>query len=272
MTARRADGFHQLATVFHELPAVSDFMTVKPGTAPGIVLRCDDPEIPTDAGNLIVKAAELFAERTGKPLPSMDIELHKNIPVAAGMGGGSSDAGTVLKFLNTISPGLSDSELNRLARSIGADVPFFLNAGDAVAGGIGEDLTPLEPFPAIPVLAVFPAFPVRAAWAYKNLQKMTPADQAEKDIENLISALRSSDFEKASRYCKNDLEHALFAKFPLLNDLREQIFRAGALCVHVSGSGPVLWAMFKDQEIRNCAAKQLNSCENIAAGIRIMEC
>lgn len=272
VTSRRADGFHRLVTVFHALHGISDTITVKPGNAPGIILHCDDPEIPVDSGNLILKAAELFAERTGTQLPPMEIDLHKNIPTAAGMGGGSSDAGTVLKFLNTVNPLLSNAELNQLASLTGADVPFFLAPGDAVARGIGEELTSLKPFPAIPVLAVFPAFPVRAAWAYKNLKQMTPEDKAEKDVKNLISALRCSDFETAAQYCENDLEHALFAKFPLLNDLRKQIFHSGALCVHVSGSGPVLWAMFKDHKSLRAAAGELGSDVNISAGIRIMEC
>ena len=271
VTSRRADGFHELVSVFHRVPELADIITVGQRSAPGIELRCDDPDVPADSGNLIVKAAESFAEAAGISL-ALEIDIQKNIPVAAGMGGGSSDAGTMLKFLNSRHPVLPDETLNKLANSIGAYVPFFLSDSDAVARGTGEKLTPLAPFPEIPILAVFPAFPVRAAWAYKHLQKMTPAEQAEEESEALIAALYRNDLAAAAELCFNDLEHALFAKFPLLNNLKKQLLDAGALCVHVSGSGPVLWAMFLTQKRRNEASATLKSFENTTSGIRIMEC
>lgn len=271
ITARRQDGFHELVSLFHAVPRVADTITMTAVEPEGLRMCCNVPDIPVDSGNLVVKAVELFCERMGIA-PAWQIGLLKNIPAAAGMGGGSSDAGTVLRFLNRRYPGMSKEDLISLADEIGSDVPFFLEPGDAVVRGTGEILENLELLPPIPLLAVFPAFPVRAAWAYRHLQKMTPAEQAEHEIAELIKAWRQCDWEKTAALCANDFETALFAKFPLLNDLKKQLTGNGALCVHVSGSGPVLFAVFSDRKKLEYAAACCRNAVNTDAGIRVMEC
>ena len=204
--------------------------------------------------------------------PSWHLELEKNIPVAAGMGGGSSDAGTLLKFLDSSFPGMALESLKEIARSIGADVPFFLAPGDAAARGIGEKLEYTAPLPVPPVLAIFPNFPVTAAWAYRHLQRMTAESQAEDELAALVDSLHSQEFSKAASLCANDLEGALFDKFPLLNHLRRHLAEQGALCVHVSGSGPTLFALFEDEKQRHKAADSLAVLQSQESGMKIMEC
>ena len=271
ITGKRADGFHELVTLFHPVSAVCDGIKANLSASPGITAACTAPGVPVDRDNLIVRAAAAFAGEM-RLAPAWHFELEKNIPVAAGMGGGSSDAGTVLKFLAEKYPGCSEAKLRELARSIGADVPFFLAPGDAVGRGIGEKIEPTEPLPMPPVLAVFPNFPVSAAWAYRHLESITPPEKAEEELAELVSALRKKEFCQAAALCANDLEAPLFAKFPLLIQLRRELLAGGALCVHVSGSGPTLFALFADNAKRQKAARSLASPENLETGIKIMEC
>lgn len=271
ITGKREDGFHELVTLFHPLTSVADEIVVDLAAAPGITLSCSHPEVPANNGNLGAKAAASFAEKMGI-VPSWHFELKKNIPVAAGMGGGSSDAGTILKFLAEQFPGCPQHELLDLAASLGADIPFFLSPCDAAGRGIGEKLEFFEPLPMPPMLALFPNFPVSAAWAYKHLQTMTPPEQAEEELAALTDALRRKEFRRAAELCANDLEAPLFEKFPLLKQLRRELLEQGALCVRISGSGPTLFALFEDPGTRNSAAVHLGTPENLKTGINIMEC
>lgn len=271
ITGKREDGFHELVTLFHPVKTIADELHIGLDSSPGISLKCSHPEVPGDSSNLVWRAALAFAEKMGIA-PAWHMELHKNIPVAAGMGGGSSDAGTLLKFLSERYPGCGSEELVSLAASIGADVPFFLDPADSAARGIGEKLTPLDNLETPPMLIVYPNFPVRAAWAYRHLNKLTPPQQAEEELAALIHAMEQGNASETARLCANDLEEALFCKFPLLGELRHTLNRQGALCVHVSGSGPVLFALFDDAGKRRQAALSLSSRENLETGMKIMEC
>ena len=271
ITGKREDGFHELVTLFHPVSAAADRITADLDAPQGITLSCAHPDVPENSSNLGARAAACFAEKMGI-IPSWHFELEKKIPVAAGMGGGSSNAGTILKFLAEKFPGCPGDELNKLAASLGADVPFFLAPGDAAGRGIGEKLEYTEPLPMPPMLAVFPNFPVSAAWAYKHLQSLTPPQRAEEELAALTCALRNRDFRRAAELCANDLEAPLFAKFPLLRELRRELLEQGALCVHVSGSGPTLFALFEEPCARENALRLLGSPENLETGIRIMEC
>ena len=270
VTGRTGNGFHELLTLFHPVPEAADEITADFGGAPGISVRCSLPGVPENEGNIVWRAAERFA-RARAIEPGWAFGIEKTIPVAAGMGGGSSDAGCVLALLDRRFPGLSHEELVRCAVSVGADVPFFLDPGDAAARGIGEKLEKLSPLPVPPLLIVSPGFPVSAAWAYRHLERMTPPEQAEAELAALETALRRKDFPAAA-LCANDLEHALFAKFPLLTMLRSSLEEAGALCVHVSGSGPVLFALFDSDGRRHEAAARLMTAEFAGSGIEVMEC
>jgi len=270
VTGRTGNGFHELLTLFHAVPEAADAVTADFGAAPGISVRCSLPGVPENEENIVWRAAENFARIRGIE-PRWAFGIEKNIPVAAGMGGGSSDAGCALALLDRRFPGLSREELIRCAVSVGADVPFFLDPGDAAARGIGEKLEKLPPLPVPPLLIVSPGFPVSAAWAYRHLERMTPPEQAEAELAALEQALRKKDFPAAAALCANDLEHALFAKFPLLGMLRSTLEESGALCVHVSGSGPVLFALFDAGTRRHEAAERLDAAFSEGM-IKVLEC
>ena len=270
VTGRTGNGFHELLTLFHAVPEAADVVTADFGAAPGISVRCSRPGMPENEENIVWRAAENFARARGID-PCWAFTIEKKIPMAAGMGGGSSDAGCALALLDRRFPGLSHEELIRCAVSVGADVPFFLDPGDAAARGIGEKLEKLSPLPVPPLLIVSPGFPVSAAWAYRHLEHMTPPEQAEAELAALEQALRRKDFPAAAALCANDLEHALFAKFPLLGMLRSALEEAGALCVHVSGSGPVLFALFDSDARRHEAAVRLKEADFAEGGIEVAE-
>ena len=244
VTGRRDDGYHELETLFWPFPVVADRLQVEFDAEPGVTLRSSDPEIPTDSRNLAVRAAERYAA-AGGIAPAWKLVLDKNIPVAAGLGGGSSDAAAVLRLLNDRFRRLSETELKRIALELGADVPFFLNPVPAVATGVGEVITPLEGVFSPPdFLVLFPGFPVSAKWSYSHLdpRRIGPAEPGKPAA--LIAALRSGDAAGVASAWENDLEPPLFVKFPLLRLLRDELLAAGAAGVMISGSGPSLLAVF----------------------------
>ena len=186
-------------------------------------------------------------------VPGVVIHLEKHIPVAAGMGGGSADCATVLRLLQDRFHALSQSQLEAAAFSLGADVPFFLNPRPSHVTGAGEHHTPVDGLPErLPIVLAAPQFPVSAAWAYQHMDLARAVSEPPRTNE-LIDALRRRDCESAARLMRNDLEHALFDKFPLLVLLRDFLLAQGALRVMVSGSGPTLLALFRDDAAAQAA-------------------
>lgn len=254
ITGRRSDGYHELETLFFPLRSPADTVTLERTSGPGIVLLSDRPDIPTDRRNLCVKALLAFCQAAGIEPEGFEIELKKSIPVAAGMGGGSSDAAAVLLLMQKMFPDkIPMDELAKIALAIGADVPYFLNPVPAVASGIGEKLTPVEGLPEdLPILIDAPAFPVSAKWAYKNRIPVPPP--APDQLNDLIRKLRTRDFSAAADLMHNDLEEAVFQKFPILAKRKADLLSAGACRVMMTGSGPTLFAMFESFVARDKAA------------------
>ncbi len=245
VTGRRSDGFHDLLTLFVPVAAPADTLDVDWNAAPGVGLDCSAPGVPGGVENLAGLAALRYAERSGIA-PAWHIRLDKKIPVAAGMGGGSSDAGTLLRNLENRFGALGEARLAALALELGSDVSFFLNPAPAVARGRGEALAMLDfTLPELPLLLVNPRFPVSARWAYTHLltERIGAGDEA---LERLLAVLRSGDLEAIGCSFHNDLAFALFRKFPLLAMLRDAMRECGALGVEISGSGPTLFALCRD--------------------------
>ena len=249
VTAVRPNGFHELDSVFYPFSAPSDEITIE--DAPdGIAIRCDAPGVPLDPRkNLCGKAAIAYFRAAKLPMPGVVIHLKKNIPVAAGMGGGSADGATVLRLLQEKYGALSNGKMESVAFSLGADVPFFLNPLPSHVTGAGEHHVPIEGLPEnqrIPLLLAAPQFPVSAAWAYDHMD-LDWAVSHPPCTKGLIRALRRSDYEAAATMMRNDLEEALYDKFPLLVLLREFLLDQGALKAMISGSGPTMLALFADE-------------------------
>jgi len=200
----------------------------------------------------------MYAELAGIEL-HCNIHIVKNIPVAAGMGGGSSNAATVLNILNRHFNKLNASDLSELALGLGADVPFFLNPHLSSATGVGEKLVPVSfDYEKIPMVIVAPHFPVSAAWAYKHCSVADDAE-AKGQMTEILDAVRSADLNEVAKLMRNDLAIPLYGKFPILSIIKQQILDTGALCAEVTGSGPTLFGIFESEQVAAIAADTLRA-------------
>ena len=248
VTAKRPDGYHDLDSLFYPIREPSDEITLEDApVSDGVSIRCDAPGVPLEPEkNLCGKAVLAYCKAAAMPLPGLVIHLQKNIPVAAGMGGGSADGATVLRLLQDKYGALTDAQLEAAAFSLGADVPFFLNPRPSYVTGAGEHHAPVDGLPEhLPLLLAAPQFPVSAAWAYQHMD-LAKAVATPPRTNELIDALRHRDYESAAQFMRNDLEHALFVKYPLLVMLRDFLLEHGALRAMISGSGPTILALFAD--------------------------
>lgn len=245
---RRSDGYHDLETWMQKID-LHDVVTLEilQGRA-GIEFSCDDPRLPLGDDNLAVKAAKVFLStiRPGK-LPKLVIDLKKRIPVAAGLGGGSSDAGTVLKGLNYLyDQPLTETELVRLASSLGADVPFFaVEHGAVIAHGIGDVMYPVNSLEGCTFILVNPGFFVSTRWVFENLS-LTSAGKKYK-----LSCFRKDKDEVdvlSLEVMHNDLETVTSARYPEIEEMKQMLLESGATRVLMSGSGPTVFGVFLDDE------------------------
>lgn len=220
---RRADGYHDLETIFQTI-SLHDVLTFRP--ADRLSLACDDPSIPVDDTNLVLRAARALGA------PPVAIELQKRIPAGGGLGGGSSNAAATLVALATMFS--ISAPLPEIALSLGSDVPFFLQGGTAYATGRGEVLTPLPSPPPIPLLLLLPEERVMTAEAFRLLRRFSPP------------AGMHGDFV-------NDFEEPIFARLPRLRSLKERLYDAGAAWAGMSGSGSTIVGAFRTAAARDAA-------------------
>jgi len=242
---RRADGYHELETLFHPV-ALCDTLRFERG-GDGVTLTCSDPRLPTDASNLVRRAATAFRQTAGIA-DGVRIHLEKRIPLAAGLGGGSGNAATTLLGLNDLfGRPLPLVRLHDLAARLGSDVPFFLQDRPALATGRGERLEPLNFFPALrgkALLLVYPGFGVSTAWAYQQLAAHPEALSGRPGrAARLLELLGGGDARAAAAAFYNALEAPVLAKYPVLA-LYQQFLRAhGALGTLLCGSGSTTFAL-----------------------------
>jgi len=243
---RRADGFHDLETVMQPLRLFDRLVFAR---APqGIQLSCNVPGLPTDGRNLVHRAAALFLEAL-EIQEGVRVELEKNIPLAAGLGGGSGNAATTLLGLNELFGGpLAPAGLLGLAASLGSDVPFFLQGQPALATGRGERIEPLEPFPALKGAAfvlIYPGFGISTPWAYQQLARFPEAVNGRPGrARELVSRLQGADLAAAGAAFYNALELPALEKYPLLALFQEFLRENGATAALMSGSGSTTFAVF----------------------------
>jgi len=246
VTRKRTDGYHELDTLFIPTPKVTDTITLT--MAKQLTVTSNNDVVPSGKTNICYQAAQAYAI-AAKINATWHIHLEKHIPIAAGMGGGSSDAAALLRLLQQHYQALNNDELKAIALSLGADVPFFLNPGVARGNGVGEQLTAIAgEFPSLPLLIIYPHFPVSAGWAYRNLDAANIAPAPINAIDELLNAWRGREWHKMGELFYNDLGITLFNKFPILSMLRDKLFNYGACGVEVSGSGSTIFALFNDNE------------------------
>ena len=258
---KRQDGFHELETVLQPVRVFDRISFTRAGQ--GIQLTCSAPGLPTDARNLVYRAAAMFLE-AAKVRDGVRLELQKNIPLAAGLGGGSGNAATTLLGLNELFGGpLAPAQLHRLAAALGSDVPFFLQDKPALATGRGERIEPLEPFPALKGAAfvlVHPGFGISTAWAYEQLARFPDALNGRPGrAQQLIARLRSADLAMAGAEFYNSLEAPALEKYPLLALFQEFLRANGAAATLMCGSGSTTFALVKGLEAASALADKLKA-------------
>ena len=242
---RRADGFHELETVFHPVNLCDHLAFTR--ASDGVQLTCSDPALPTDAGNLVHRAATSFLEAANLQ-DGVKIHLEKKIPLAAGLGGGSGNAATTLLGLNELfDQPLTAARLDELAAGLGSDVNFFLQNKPALATGRGEQVESLSPFPALQgkaFLLIHPGFGISTAWAYQNLARFPTALNGEPGrARRLVSRLSDGDLAAAGGEFYNSLEAPALDKYPVLALYQDFLREHGAEATLMSGSGSTTFAI-----------------------------
>lgn len=255
VTGRRADGYHELLTLMCPVGLWDELRFDFSGS--GIAAHCQAPEVPAGEGNIVHRAAALFAQRLAAagrpPLPGVRIRLTKHIPTAAGLGGGSSDAAAVLQVLNRqAGEPFGLPELEGLAVALGADVPFFLHGRPMLASGIGERLEAVDGLPPRWVVIVYPGFGIPTAAVYRDLNlELTKCGKKIK--KNL---LKNGIFDVESLLC-NDLEAVSAAKHPEIISIKAELIHAGASGALMSGSGSSVFGLFQRAGDARAAGRRL---------------
>ncbi|MCL2790620.1 MAG: 4-(cytidine 5'-diphospho)-2-C-methyl-D-erythritol kinase [Desulfobulbus sp.] len=268
ITGRRADGYHLLATWMQKVDLCDGIELI--ARPEGIDFRCTGRGIPGDHHNLVYRAADFFLQATqGRREASFSgvaIQLTKKIPVAAGLGGGSSDAAATLLAMNELFGCiLAPGELSELGLRLGADVPFFLADNPAaLATGIGEVLRPVPPLQGYSILLVNPGFSVSTRWVYQTFA-LTKREDAGNLINSQERVVEDVDYEHSGVMISpgtvlvNDLERVTIARYPLIARLKEDLLWSGAVKALMSGSGPTVFGLFADHNKAEacCAACKL---------------
>lgn len=245
VVGRRRDGYHELETWMQKLDLFDD-ITLQMTEHPGVSLECDWPDVPVDGSNLACRAASAYLAASNRLKGSgVQIVLHKSIPAGAGLGGGSSDAGTVLQGLNRIAGmEFSEAELIDLARPLGADVPFFaVEHGAVLATGVGDVMVPVENQSNCTFILLNPGFHVSTKWVFETFA-LTSENE-----DSIVASFRKHDIASLSlKNMYNDLEPVTSGKYPEIEQMKERLIDAGAFRAMMSGSGPTVFGVFPDRE------------------------
>jgi len=246
---RRSDGYHDLRMIMQRID-LCDEIVIALTDSPGIRVTCDQQGVPDGPGNIAWRAADALLRIADRQV-GLDIAITKNIPVAAGLGGGSSDAATVLMGVNELlGLKLSDERLMDIGVKLGADVPFFIFKRSALAEGIGERLSPIAEIPAVWIVLVNPNIHVSTAWVYRNLQLTTG------EVEHIIPLFYKSIGDLCA-ILANDLETVTVRQFPVIGEIKERLLAAGARGALMSGSGPTVFGLFDSVAGARHAAQEL---------------
>ena len=251
---RREDGYHEVKMIMQTIH-LYDRIQLRKTKEPGIEVRTNLFYLPANENNLVYKAAKLLIDEF-QITEGVNINLKKFIPVAAGMAGGSSDAAAVLYGMNRMFRlGLSLQELMDRGVRIGADVPYCLMRGTALAEGIGEKLTPLKPVPKCPVLIAKPPISVSTKFVYENLK--LDENTVHPDMDAVVEAIEEGNLKKMAANMGNVLESVTCAHYPVIPQLKDIMKEHGAMNALMSGSGPTVFGIFQSEEAINGAYEEL---------------
>jgi len=251
---KRQDGYHEVRMIMQTI-ALHDEVIVESKDA-GIEVECDKPWVPGGSDNIAYKAANLMMERY-KIESGVGIKILKRIPVAAGLAGGSADAAAVIKGMNELfSLNLDEAELMGIGKQVGADVPFCIKGGTMLSEGIGEKLTQIPSFQGVDIVLVKPKVGVSTAWVYNNLKLDKISSRPDTDL--LIKAISDRNIVCLAHNMKNVLETVTIEKYEVINDIKNELLRLGALGSMMSGSGPSVFGIFEDGKKAHLAYERLN--------------
>ena len=247
------NGYHEVKMVMQTV-GIHDVLTLQK-IPTGIVVTTDNGELPTDENNLIYKSAKLMIEKYDIQ-EGVRIHLDKNIPIAAGMAGGSTDAAATFIGMNELFElGATEAELRQLGVKVGADVPYCIMGGTALAEGIGEKLTRLPSPPDCYLLIAKPDINVSTKYVYEHLD----AEGVEKhpDIDGMIEALQQENLDGVIARLGNVLESVTVKKYPIIEEIKQNMLENGAEGSLMSGSGPTVFGIFRDKETADNALQVL---------------
>lgn len=242
---RREDGYHEVRMIMQTIHLYDRLKITKMKT-PGIEIHSNLPFLPVNENNLVYKAGKLLMYEFGIR-EGVRVDLLKRIPVAAGMAGGSSDAAAMLYGMNQLfGLKLSRQALMERGVTIGADVPYCLMRGTALAEGIGEKLKQLPPMVKCPVLIAKPQISVSTKFVYQNLK--LDEHTVHPDIDRLIQDIRNKDLQAAAGDMGNVLETVTIPNYPVIAQIKEQMMHSGAVNSMMSGSGPTVFGLFENEK------------------------
>ena len=260
---KREDGYHEVRMVMQTIH-LYDRVEIKKTRSPHIHVETNLYYLPVNEDNLVYRAAKLMKDEF-QIKEGVRIVLQKFIPVAAGLAGGSSDAAAVLVGVNRIfNLGLKQNKLMELGLKIGADVPFCIMRGTALAEGIGEKLTALPPMPKCPVLIAKPAISVSTKAVYEGLKLYDGMEHP--DIDGVMEGIQQKDLKGVASHMGNILETVTIPMYPVIEDIKKLMLENGALNAMMSGSGPTVFGLFpNEKEIRRAyeALKQSGLAKNV---------
>lgn len=241
---RLENGYHEVRMIMQTV-GIYDVLTFTAAQS-GIRITTDSGELPVGEDNLIYRAARLLME-TYNMSAGVDIHLEKHIPIAAGMAGGSSDAAATLLGLNELfSLGASDEQLRQLGVRIGADVPYCITGGTALAEGIGELLTPLPPTPQCVLLVAKPDIQVSTKYVYEHLDAGNSWQHP--DIDGMRRSIENGDLSGVIARLGNVLETVTIEAYPVIDRIKREMVSGGARGSLMSGSGPTVFGIYDSRE------------------------
>lgn len=257
---KRDDGYHELEMIMQQI-SLKDIITLRE-IPEGIKITCDNPEVPLNSSNLVHKAYKAICNKYNIHKGAW-IDINKNIPIAGGLAGGSTDAAAVLKGLNKLwNLRLGDRELMRVGEEIGSDVPFCIIGGTVIAEGRGEKLTQLKSFKDKWLLIANPDVKVSTGYVYNNLNLSKINNHP--NTKEIVECINNDDIAGVSKKMVNVLESVTTREYPIINEIKKSMLKHGALGSMMSGSGSTVFGIFRNQsEAIKCKDALKNSIEHL---------
>ncbi len=248
---KRYDGYHEIRSVMQQID-LSDQLSFSENKN-GVIITCDNDQVPVDKSNLVYKAWEELS-KLAKTKIGIRVHIKKRIPVAAGLAGGSTNCATALKALNKLwDLALTEKELMDIGIKIGADVPYCLMGGTALAEGVGEKLTQLRSFKDKSMLIANPGIQISTSYAYSKLE----LGKNKKNMEEILNCIDNMDIHCISKKMYNVMEDSIIPEHPQIGKLKEEMVKRGALGALMSGSGASVFGLYDDIDYLKFAEKKL---------------